>query len=579
MNWEEFRRIRDWATKSPKVGNENEKKSWLWKIQIARTIFTMCKYDHEATDVAEELLKEVKSLNGSPWKDSVLACQTIAQQLQLDGNYSEAREILRNITDKLSTSNKVPRNSKSDSLLAALALLDLGDLYWRKDHDSGRKDDDGGRRDHDGRRKDRAAEKYRQSLKFDATRYARYIGVLYRYRQAGLYSHIIHFVGDLSDGRNFDRVYLKRLVYDFLAKDEFRRSILSATEQKKWDEVVDSIFKKAIETAKETHVELFHISRAYGEILHQCGNPKREDDVVNQWEAALKCGQPLTTTTSDIGWPDLFSVIDPLSYIYLRRAEKALGAAKAEGKTSTISTESVKAKLDTASHWLNLIKALEQKTDIWMNATLICCIARYHTVAGDRTRAKSAVSKVIAASVGILSDDDETNDWFAYLQLGRIMEALQDKQNSKEAWNRLQSLVTPEASPSRWFLCNECEKSIPLSEGVHVYLESFALKYFHEGCYKHQGMTSGMHRVAIISPEQKLERGISLSEWKFQLQEKYVHRDDVVDVTQFTPSIPSAAASSTTPGPPPSTVVRSRPATPEDRMASVTSRGLSDDDM
>ncbi|KAE9365639.1 hypothetical protein N431DRAFT_563490 [Stipitochalara longipes BDJ] len=560
LNWEEFRRISEWATASPEVGNASDKTSWFWKIQTARTIFTVCKYDQDANKNAQELLKEVQSLDGSLWQGSVLACQTITKQLQ-SGSYLEAQKaqkILRDVTRKLLSSDKGLASSKSDSLLAAIAFLDLGNLYWKENH-------------HGQHQRDRAAKKYQQSLNYDATRYARYVDVLHQYRQAGLHSQIIDLVRDLTPSENFDKVYLKRLVYDFLAKDEFRRSILSATGQKNWEKVVDGIFKKAIKTAQQSHVELFHILKAYGEILHQSGDMKREDAVINHWEEALKHGPPLASTTSDVSWPDMLSIIDPLACIYLHRAEKGLVAAKAENKIDTISIESVKAKLDSASLYLNLIeefiKELEQKTDMWMNTTLICCKARYYTVAGNPEIAKSAVSKVIAASISILSDDDETNDWFAYLQLWRIMEALQDDQHSKEARKRLESLVTPSAGPTHWFHCNGCEKSIHRSEKMHVCLQSFGLKYFHKNCCdlksaKLQGEVLGTHRCVIISPgtsdsKAVLESRRSLSDWKAQLQEKYVHLYDVVDVSQLDSFIPPldaptpTAATPTFPGDPP----------------------------
>jgi tetratricopeptide (TPR) repeat protein len=541
LNWEEFRRISKWATASTEVGDASDKTSWLWKIQTARAIFTVCQSDQDAIEEAKKLIKEVRSLDGRPWEGSVLACKTIANQLDRR-SYRDAQKILEAATQKLPSNGKELKSSKSDSLLAAEALLDLGDLYWKGDHHENH------------RRTDRAAVSYQESLKFDVTRYARYVKILHQYRQEGFHSQIIDLLRDLTSDRDFEKVYLKRLVYDFLAKDEFRRSILSATGQKNWDEVVDMVFKKAIETAKESHVERFHICKAYGEILHQRGNPEREEVVRSCWEDALKYGLPLASTTSDISWPDMFSVIDPLAFIYLHRAVKALVAAKAENKTDTISIEPVKANLDSASHYLDLIEKLEQKTDMWMNTTLICYKARYHTVAGNPKIAKSAVSKVIAASISILSDNDQTNDWFAYLQLWRIMEALQDDQHSEEARKRLESLASPGASPSHRFHCNECENSIHLSEKVHVCLESFGLKYLHKKCYdlksaELQGGILGMRRFVIISPgtsdsKAVLGSGRSLSDWKAELQEKYVDLCDVVDVSPLTSFIPPQDAPS-----------------------------------
>lgn len=543
------------------MGNEDDKKSWSWKIQVARTIFTVCKYDEDATKEAKGLLKEVQEIDGKPWEASLLACQTIAEDLQLKESYLEAQEILEH-----ATKNVLKLSSKPDPLLTAIALLDLGNLYWRKSDDG--KD-----------QPDRAISSYRESLKFDVTRYARYVDVVCKYSQAGLHSHIMDLVGDLTKDREFDKVYLNRLVYEFLAEDNFQRSILSAKKQDNWYEVVERTFRKAIETSKESHVEKFHILKAYGDILHQCGDSKREDDAVRQRESALECGKPLAKATGVISWADMYSVIDPLAYIYLGRAVKALGEAKAVDKSHTISPTSV--AYGSANQQLDLIKELEQPTDIWMNTTLICCMARYHMVAGDPTAAKSAVSKVIAFSIGILSDNVETNDWFAYLQLGRIMEALQDEDNSREAWNRLKSLVTPKASLSYWILCDECKKSFSISEELHVFLQYFGLKYFHEECQpktpEPQEGASRMYRVVTIppsaghldntTPEHKPENETPLSDWKAKLQLKYVHQNDVEVITQLTFSIPPPAA---TPGDPISDVRSSPENSPE--MRSVPSR-------
>jgi tetratricopeptide (TPR) repeat protein len=537
-----FRRIKEWAEKSAKVGNKSDKVSWCWKIQIARTIFTVCKYDQDATDEAKALLREVRNLNGNLWQGSLLACQTIAEQLRLDGSYSQAQEILEKAMKTKPSIDTKMQKSKSDLSFAAIARLDLGDLYWKRDNHRC------------------AKREYQESLRFDTTRYARYIDILRRYRKAGRYSWIIDFVGELTNKRKFPKTYLKRLVYEFLTEDEFQNSVLSATKQENWGEVVDRTFTKALEVSDGSHRELFHIMKSYGDILHRCGDRNREDDIVSRWDTALRYGQPLATTTDAIGWPDIFSVIDPLAYIYLKRAEKALGEAKAAGQSDSISTETVKTALDTANQYLGFIKELKQKTDIWMNTSLTCCLARYHTIAGEHQSAKSMVSKVVAASISILSDNDESNDWFAYLQLGRVMEALQDETNSKEAWKRLEKLPPPRIDLSRWFLCDECKQSIHLREGVNVCLESFQLKFFHSGCYdnfnnnKTQTNRVELHKVAVIisnaddtnaivTAEEKKDRERSLRVWKKQLRKKYVSPEDHVDITPGT----SFSANSLTP--------------------------------
>jgi hypothetical protein len=521
MNWAKFCRIKEWAKTSAKVGNESDKVSWCWKIQIARTIFAVCQNDQEATDEADKLLKEVQNLEGGPWKGSLLACETIAEHLWLNGLESEAQKILKEAMEIEPSNDTEMHESNSDVLLAAIIRLDLGDLYWKKEHPE----------------LESAKKVYQESLEFNTTRYARYIDVLRHYREAGKHSWIINFVKELTNKREFPKPYLQRLVYEFLTEDEFQNSLLSAAKENNWGEVVRETFEKAINAADGSRVELFHIMKTYGNILHRSRDREREDDIVKQWETAVEYGKPLVKTTGPIGWPDIYSVIEPLAYIYLERAKTALGKAKAAGKSNDMLTKI--AKENTANKYLCSIEKLKQKTDIWMNISLTCCLARYHTIAGDCQSAKKAVSKAVAASIGILSDDDESNDWFAYLQLGRIMDALQDKTNCKKAWERLENLMPPKTDLSRWFLCDECKQGIHLHEGVYVCLEFFQLRFFHSGCYDNSNeeksqatrvelrkdtfiKSNADDKNDIVPPEEKEKRKKSLECWKTELEKKYV---------------------------------------------------------
>lgn len=305
-------------------------------------------------------------------------------------------------------------------------------------------------------------------------------------------------------------------------------------------------------------MEQFHIMKTYGDILYRCGDKRREDDIVRQWVIALKHGQPLASSTAAIGWPDMFSVIDPLAYIYLKRAEKALRETKRAGKAGSMATTKVRTKFDTATQHLDLIKGLKQKTDIWMNTDVTCCSVRYYKIAQKPQEASSTVSKVVAVLIGILSDNDESNDWFAYLQLGRIMEALQDKKNSNEAWKRVEKMTPFTANVSPWFLCDECKQSIHLPEGLYVCMESFQLRFFHSGCCgdlekdKSQTRSIGLHKIAVILPnangtggtinaKQKEENKMSLSLWKAKIQAKHILPEDHVDMssTCSTPVVPA----------------------------------------
>ena len=477
----------------------------------------MChEYDSQAEKAAKSLLDEVRKLDRKPWEDSVLACQTIAEQLMMEESAesrAEAQKILEKATGSFS---KDERSSKSGSLLVAIAFLDLGDVYWGAEE------------------YDQAAKMHRESLKYDTTRYSRYLEALRRYdwyytehAQSQPRVHIINLLENLTKGP-FKKLYLDRLVYDFIAEDGFRGYLLGAKEHEDWKEVVDKTFTQAKDVANGCHAELFHIQKVYGHILHECGDASREEEVVDNWTKALEYGKLLIAAGDNIRWPDLFTIINPLARIYLNRAEQALSRSKAGNARPTGSIEN-----------LNLIKGLEQKTDIWMNTTLFCCLARYYMASKNKERARKAVVKVIAASIAVLSDKDESNDWFAYLQLGKVFNALQDKENSERAWNRLDKLGKPHSDLLPAFPCAQCNEQVPLAKGGYICTECFGPKYFDEKCYdkcsEEQKGCIMMHKFAHIFPETQEPKNLTLNEkpdterelkqWKTQLQKKYLGKD------------------------------------------------------
>jgi tetratricopeptide (TPR) repeat protein len=535
LQWKDFSRIKDWASDIDGVGKQDVEKSWLWNIQVARTIFTVCsEYDDEANDVAKDLLHEVQMLDEKLWVDNVLACQTIAEQLMIEKSEAKAQEILEKATARISEERI--RVSKSNSMLVAIAFLDLGNVYWKA------------------KRYDQAAAKHRQSLKYDTTRYARYLNILHCYYTENAWPDMVHFLNELTEGRKFEKLYLNRLVYDFIAKDSFRGYLLGAKGHNDWKKVVDKTFAQAIDVANGCPAELFHIGKMYGHILYECGDVSREDEVVQNWEQALKHGKPLAATGDNIRWSDLVTIIEPLAKIYLSRAESAVGKARAVNRADDRSVDSVKETFDVASRDLDLIKRLEQKTDIWMNTTVFCCLARYYTVSKDKEKARKAVAKVIAASIAVLSDNDESNDWFAYLQLGKVLNALQDQENSEEAWKRLDKLGKPHSELLPPFSCAGCNEHIPLTTGVHICKDCFGPKYFDKKCYDDLKRCQELkgcfatHTFAIIFPETQESKNLtlndksntesSLKQWKLQLQNKYLEGEDTGGFSTITLPLP-----------------------------------------
>lgn len=520
MQGKDFHRIRDWAAKSDGVGSKDEKNSWLWKIQLARTIFTVCKYDHKAIKKAKALLNEVHKLDKRPWECNNLACWAISEYLRMKGQSDKAQKVLEKATARISRAGGEGLTSQ-DSLLIAMTFLDLAILYSKKDDD-------------------RAVDMVHKSLSYDTTRYALYLKIL-QYRK--IKDRILDLLVELTEKRQFDKLYLNRLVYDFIASDLFQEYLLQATTSKNWKIVVDQTFTKAIEVAYGCHAELFHIRKAHGNILRKSvDDASRDNEVIDTWEKALEHGKLLTAAGNDTWWPELFTVIDPLANIYLNRAQKALD--RAAHKRDNRSVASVQEDFDTANHNLYRITMLEQKTDLWMNANVSCCLARYHIISNDYEKARKAVVRIIASSIDLLSDNDKSNDWFAYLQLAKTLSVLHDKENSEKAWKRLDKLGKTYADLLPQFPCSGCDEQITLAKGLHICTKCFGPRYLDDQCYANRDKKlkeCSSHTYTKIFPEAEGDvRLTDLDHWKNELRGKHLIGDDVGDITPTIFSIHTA---------------------------------------
>ncbi|KAH7389871.1 hypothetical protein BKA66DRAFT_548243 [Pyrenochaeta sp. MPI-SDFR-AT-0127] len=538
LSWQQLQLIINWARKAEGVGTKEEKESWLWKIQVARTIFVMSEGGiNEAHTEAQALLDQVQELDGNPWEDNLLACLTISEDLREKNEHKKARELLGRATQKFTNSNQPVT---ADAILIADTFLDLAELTWAAEDDLG---DD---------RYDESSRYIMKSLQYDTTRYARYLKAFQNYYSKEKWSYIVAFLKALTDKNPLaekqpNKLYLHRLVYDFIVPDDFQNILLGAKDIEDWEAVIDGFFDRARKAADGHPAELFYVTRAYGNILLHWDKEKRERDVERLLQEAVKHAKhvkPSSKSSEDttIGI-DIYSVVDPLARLYLEQARK---------DHSTFTNTAAK-KIDHAER----LRKLQRDIDVWLGIPVLCCRVSYLTLKGNSEEAKLAVSKTMRACLDVLSDGDTSNDWFGFLQLGKLFNALQDIENSKEAWRRLDRLGHEEASALPKFVCANCRNDITIKDGVHICLQCFGPYYFDRECYKslrdpakalqqtrvreHNPLT---HSYVSISPaakaEDKRSGDASLERWKKQLRMIYLGEkleDIAEDGDKFTAGI------------------------------------------
>jgi len=486
-------------------------------LQVVRGIFAVSSSDEKAIQKADSLREKIFTDKRNPWEGNILGSLTAAkrksfQAKQIEGEgaskaeelLEEARDILTRAISKCSPKKGL---TSSESILVADTFLELGDIHWKL-----KKFAD-------------AAKIQRKSLSYSNTRYARYVQSFSNYRKRQDWNFIEAFFNDLLQGEPFSKAYLNRLVHDFIVKEEFQESLSGSHRRKERKELVDKFFEKALLVAKDSPADMFHIEKAYGQILFRLKEINRTN-VAARWERSLEHGRPLAAA-GDIRWHDLFSVINPLVEIYIQQGLKA---------PETISSENDKNQL--AIHYLEKIQDLEQKTDVWTNSTVYCGLAHFHYQRKDENKARKAVTRIIDASIAILSDNDLSNDWFAFLHLGKVFSALGDMENAKTAWEGLDNIGRQQSDLLLPLLCAKCSSNISLSDGLRICLHCFGPAFFDKKCYDEEKAQTELpkggsktHHFIVIHPEQekrltsgqKTEKEVSLKRWKADLEKKYLN--------------------------------------------------------
>lgn len=516
--FEKIQMVVEWAYRELEPGPEE---TWLWKLQVARLYLSVCDNDDEpAHAAADSLMAEVQKVDRSLWEDSLLAYRTIADEMKFKQDLPRAREVLSRATERIlnkATGDKILNGA--DPILVADIFLELAFMKREGLHS------EAGKPKRTARFLPEAASLILQSLDHDRTRYSKYLEVLQIYHDTSQWARSVEFLKKLSKRVEphkgaFEKSYLDRLVYEFLATKEFPKYVLAmeTKDPKNWNDMIDNLSTEAIKAAEGSPSELFHIKRVFGQILDACGNGRRKADAMRLWQEAVDLVKPSKLAEDCVVGTRIYSVVDPLARSYL---DKAL--------------------LEPAADYGRKLLELQANADHWLDIPLLCCQAHYLSVQ-DKESGIPIVKDTIGLCISVLTDGDLSNDWFAFAQLGKIFNAVMDTANAREAWGRLKGLDEAEAVLLPTFICDHCGTKISLTSGLWVCLYCFGPCYIHTACLQNQqkhyyptsvSRRSSRHAGVSIPPAQPTgpptgNTRSSLATWLTAVGDNYLNQKDSI---------------------------------------------------
>ncbi|KAG8158396.1 hypothetical protein KVR01_011518 [Diaporthe batatas] len=366
-----------------------------WEARMASVVLHFYLSGNECItkEYVQQRAKFARGLSNSTWQVS----QTLARAVE----DVDAAEVLEDLIKDLTKDRKwcdVPSNRP----ILAEIYLDLGDRYWTLG---------------DSTRQSAAFEMHLKSIKEDTSHRQRYLGIISRYAEVKAWGLIKSFIEALSKRpHSSDGTPIGKMVVQGVLEDQaFSTSISDAAENlNEW-----GFLKHAYDQALRERMspfEAFSIRRAYGEALQ---NAKNEGDkLLKVWEDMLEASKDLGYLTR----PAITFLVPKLMPIYTKRA--ILAAALEDSPITPTSTSSKRIDF--------LYEVFRNTTDF--STYVVLYFTRSFLLRKDRTRAIESVAELLAQSLDMMSNDDQSDDIQCFIQLQAIFSTFNDVQNTCAAW-------------------------------------------------------------------------------------------------------------------------------------------------
>ncbi|CAG8236788.1 unnamed protein product, partial [Penicillium salamii] len=334
-------------------------------------------------------------------------------------------------------------------------------------------------------------------------------------------------ISNIDNGKHLIEAMLKEKDYTHLYV--FGSDVHTAAIRTKQFHVCDRLYEPVIRHVEKTgdYGILCILQFLYGNSLRHEHNLREK--TIKLWESSLS--NYLAFHDSDSKLDLLDGLIDNLAPIYLQRILVATADSDSKAMADNLS------KLSGISPEGVVTSELEFPPQLWLT--------RYYHLIGDDTKARETMRSLAQVVIELLSDEDESNDGFAFNKARRIFASIGDDQNTLTAlaWetrdyrsddgrdSRFMRLKCyggcsrPWEVPSEMLICKHC-LGVRLDDGCMAALKEIELpknqcKPYHEFIKVSKWDEEWLQSI----PKEMVPWGdqtITLDQWKQEIREVYL---------------------------------------------------------
>ncbi|KAK4163771.1 hypothetical protein QBC43DRAFT_300981 [Cladorrhinum sp. PSN259] len=358
---------------------------------------------------SEKRARRAVELDAENWR----AHHVLAQVVESN---SEAIRILQSTTDRLFADDlKAWRETSVNKKFLIDLCFTLGDRLLLSS---------------DANHNANAIKAYLRSLELDSTYHSGYQRIISQYSKKKLWSPIVEFINQLlqapvsSTSKTEDPLGLLMTESAWSASNILNQLVSMAKNTDRWD-LLRELYDRGIAINREPGAiyRKFFLRKALG--LSLIKEPKYEAEGLEKLEAELV---QLKTAT---GCYVYYYMIPALMQIYIPRA------------LSETSSPSSKAQYQDKIE--KLLKRFKDYGDYDAERSNNLIFARYFCLRNELDRAKSMALGRVKYYLGLLSDEDVSNDVYAFSSLAEVFSTFEDKADAVAAWNLIAAAYSEQA--------------------------------------------------------------------------------------------------------------------------------------